>query len=112
MSPISCRMIRSARHSVAWAAVFKHLGLKDFRAEGCRCGNPSPRKERVDELIQDHSFSRDALAFSPSVSRHWFRHALVLYAPGGPHPLPFSLWLAFPTFVGVNCYHIGMGWSK
>jgi len=100
LSPISCRMIRSARHSVAWAAVFKHLGLKDFRAS-LRVVGAGYR-----------TFSRDALAFSPSVSRHWFRHALVMYAPGGPHPLPFSLWLAFPTFVGVNCYHIGMVRSK
>ena len=55
-------MIRSARHSVTWAVVFKHLGLKDFRASLRVVG------------AGYCTLSRDALAFSPTVYRHWFNN--------------------------------------
>ena len=96
LSPISVRMIRSARHSVAWAAVFKHIGTNSYRVSLRMRG------------AGYHVFSRMPLDIQPGVSRHWLRHTLVMFSPRGVLPLPFPLWLAFPTFVGVNCYHIGM----
>lgn len=71
LSPISVRMIRSARHSVAWAAVFKHLGIHSYRV--------SLRMRGAGYRV----FSRMPLDIQPGVSRHWLRHTLVMFSPRG-----------------------------
>ena len=67
LSPISVRMIRSARHSVAWAAVFKHIGTNSYRVSLRMRG------------AGYHVFSRMPLDIQPGVSRHWLRHTLVIF---------------------------------
>lgn len=46
--------------------------------------------------------------FHPQYNRHWYRHVLVAFSPGGIIPLPFPIWLGFPDGLVVNCYHLGM----
>lgn len=45
---------------------------------------------------------------SPHYNRHWYRHILVAFSPGGILPLPFQVWLGFPDEILITCYHIGM----
>lgn len=45
---------------------------------------------------------------SPHYNRHWYRHILVAFSPGGILPLPFQVWLWFPDEILITCYHIGM----
>jgi len=44
----------------------------------------------------------------PQYNRHWYRHVLVAFSPGGIIPLLFPIWLGFPDGLVVNCYHLGM----
>lgn len=45
---------------------------------------------------------------SPHYNRHWYRHILVAFSPGGRIPLPFQVWLGFPDGILIICYHMGM----
>lgn len=45
---------------------------------------------------------------SPHYNRHWYRHILVAFSPGGILPLPFQVWLGFPDGILITCYHMGM----
>lgn len=53
-------------------------------------------------------YSSLAKDFNPQYNRHWYRHVLVAFSPGGIIPLPFPIWLGFPDGLVVNCYHLGM----
>jgi len=104
LSPISVKMIRSARHAIAWMPVCKSLGISSLRLTLRLRGAGYRRYSSMPEHI------------NPNFNRHWFRHVLVAYSPGGITPLPFLLtelltflvWLGFPEGILVTPYQIGM----
>lgn len=53
-------------------------------------------------------YSSLAKDFHPQYNRHWYRHVLVAFSPGGIIPLLFPICLGFPDGLVVNCYHLGM----
>lgn len=46
--------------------------------------------------------------FHPLYNKHWFRHVIVAFSPGGRKPLPFWVWLGFPDGFIPDCYVRGM----
>lgn len=96
LSPISVKMLRSARHAVAWMPVCQSVGVTSLRTSlrlrGAGFRRYSSRPEHV----------------NPNYNRHWFRHILITFSPGGITPLPFNLWLSFPEGFLVTPYHMGM----
>lgn len=96
LSPISVKMLRSARQAVAWIQVCKSVGVPDLRTtlrlRGAGYRRYSSRPEHI----------------NPNYNRHWFRHVLVAYSPGDITPLPFRLWLGFPSGFLVTLYQLEM----
>lgn len=80
-SPVSIKMIRSARHSVAWLPVCSMYGVRDLRLT-LRLRGAGYRR-----------YSMSASHKNPSYNRHWFRHILVALSPpfsnNGVITLPF-----------------------
>lgn len=94
-------MLRSARQLAqpskgAWIPVCKSVGVPDLRTtlrlRGAGYRRYSSRPEHI----------------NPNYNRHWFRHVLVAYSPGGITPLPFRLWLGFPSGFLVTLYQLEM----
>lgn len=86
-------MIRSAR---AWMPVFRNLGLTSLQ---------------LSMRVREAGFRRYSAKpehVSPHYNRHWYRHILVAFSPGGRIPLPFQVWLGFPDGILIICYHMGM----
>lgn len=96
LSPISVKMLRAARHSVAWMPVCKNVGVTSvqlsLRLRGAGYRRYSAKPEHI----------------NPNYNRHWFRHILVALSPGGICPMPFQFWLGFPDGIVVTPYLMGM----
>lgn len=87
---------REYREIGAWIPVCKSVGVPDLRTtlrlRGAGYRRYSSRPEHI----------------NPNYNRHWFRHVLVAYSPGGITPLPFRLWLGFPSDFLVTLYQLEM----
>lgn len=87
LSPVSVKMLRAARHAVAWMPVCKSVGVSSLqvslRLRGAGYRRYSSRPEN----------------FSPYYSRHWFSHVLVAFSPSGIRPMPFEFWLGYPYVI-------------
>lgn len=71
LSPVSVKMIRSARHSIAWMPVLKSVGCDSIQVS-LRLRGAGYRR-----------YSAQVSNWNPHHSRHWFRHVIVSFAPGG-----------------------------
>lgn len=85
-------MLRSARHSVAWMPVLKSVGCTSLQVS-LRLRGAGFRR-----------YSASTSHFHPQYNRHWFRHVIVAFSPGGIKPLPFFIWLGFPSGLIPDCY--------
>lgn len=93
LSPINVQMVFASVHSVAWMPVLKVFFLQTslrLRSAGFR------------------RYTATAQSINPNFNRHWYRHILVAYSPGGRLPLPFQLWLGLPEGFLVSPYQLGM----
>ena len=87
--------------------VSKWYDRRGRRLHGCRCF------EILDWRLCSSLWEFVKLVFvdilqnqSTWVLRHWYRHILVAFSPGGILPLPFPVWLGFPDWILIICYHI------
>lgn len=96
LSSISVKMIRSARHSIAWMPVLKQFSCTSLqislRIRGADFRRYSMKPEHV----------------NPKYNRHGYRHIIVAFSPGRIIPLPFQVWLGFPEGILITCYHMVM----
>nr|YP_009045808.1 orf134 [Batis maritima]AIC83411.1 orf134 [Batis maritima] len=76
-------MIRSAPFSVATMAVLNHIGCTSLQVS-LRLRGAGFRR-----------YSAKAGHFNNNHNRHWYRHLIVAYSPGGKLPLPFYIWFGF-----------------
>ena len=79
------KMLRAARHAIAWMPVSSSLGIDSIRVSltlTLRLRGAGYR-----------GYSSLPHYVNPNFRRHWFRHILVAFSPGGMLPLPFQLWL-------------------
>ena len=88
--------IRPARHAIAWMPVCNSLGISSLRLTLRLKGAGYRRYSSMPEHI------------NPNFNRHWFRHVLVAYSPGGITPFPFLVWLGVSKDLLVTPYQIGM----
>lgn len=96
LSPVSVKMLRAARHSVAWMPVCKNVGVSSIQVSMRLFGAGYRRYSSRPEHI------------NPNYNRHWFRHVLVALSPGGICPMPLEFWLGFPEGLVISPYQMGM----
>lgn len=93
--PISINMIRSLNHSCAWMPVLNMYNITCLRTS-LRLRGASYRR-----------YNATPISLNKDFHRHWFRHILIAYSPGGIRPLPFRIWLGFPEGFIPSPYLIG-----
>lgn len=72
-------MLRAARHAIAWMPVSSSLGIDSIRVSLRLRGAGYRRYSSLPHHV------------NPNFHRHWFRHILVAFSPGGMLPLPFPV---------------------
>lgn len=69
LSPVSIKMLRAARHAVAWMSVCRSVGVSDIRVSmrlrGAGYRRYSSRPEHLSPNYNPHRFRHILLAFSP-----------------------------------------------
>lgn len=86
----------ASRVSVAWMPVLRSVGCCSLQ---------------VSLRLRGAGYRRYSCAPKvkiPQTNRHWFRHVLVAFSPGGIIPLPFPILLGFQEGKLASCYHLGM----
>ena len=80
LSPMSVKMIRSARFSVALMPVMKQIGCYSIR---------------ISMRLRGAGY-RGYSSKPTDINPKGFRHIFVAYSPSGICPLPIQVWLGFP----------------